>query len=82
MIADLPRPIAVVAHDAGAANMLFAWLEDIPAGDLRVALAGPADGSRAASEKPEPETKVASERASPDGARATSRILRKRQCSP
>ncbi|MBD58900.1 MAG: hypothetical protein CL808_02090 [Citromicrobium sp.] len=43
MIADLPRPIAVVAHDAGAANMLFAWLEDIPAGDLRVALAGPAE---------------------------------------
>ena len=43
MIADLPRPIAVVAHDAGAANILFAWLEDIPASDLRVALGGPAE---------------------------------------
>lgn len=43
MIGDLPRPIAVVAHDAGAANILFAWLEDIPPSDLRVALGGPAE---------------------------------------
>lgn len=39
MIQGLPRPLAVVAHDAGAANHIFAWL-----GDERPALclAGPA----------------------------------------
>jgi hypothetical protein len=42
MIADLDSPLALVAHDAGAANHMLAWLRD--AGPVRLApsLGGPA----------------------------------------
>ncbi|MCX6950811.1 MAG: hypothetical protein NTV51_01290 [Verrucomicrobia bacterium] len=40
--ADLPRELAVVAHDAGAANFILGWLEDRPDLDLRLCAAGPA----------------------------------------
>ncbi|MBL4792758.1 MAG: hypothetical protein JKY97_07365, partial [Citromicrobium sp.] len=43
MIDDLPGPVAVVAHDAGAANMMFAWIAASARNDLRVAVAGPAE---------------------------------------
>ncbi len=39
---DLPLPIAVVAHDAGAANLILAWLGDVPPADLRAVMQGPA----------------------------------------
>jgi hypothetical protein len=42
-LADLPQPIAVVAHDAGAANIILAWVARYGEGyDLRPAMAGPA----------------------------------------
>lgn len=40
-VADLPRPVAIVCHDAGAANIIFAGLQG-PTGPLRVFAAGPA----------------------------------------
>ena len=43
MIGELPGPVAVVAHDAGAANILFAWLAASGRRDLQVAVAGPAE---------------------------------------
>ena len=43
MIDDLPGPVAVVAHDAGAANMMFAWIAASARNDLQVAVAGPAE---------------------------------------
>ncbi|MCX6938747.1 MAG: hypothetical protein NTU80_12820 [Verrucomicrobia bacterium] len=42
MLMQLATPIAVVAHDAGAANHILAWLESTPAHDLRICVAGPA----------------------------------------
>lgn len=39
---DLPRPLAVVAHDAGAANIILAWLVREPLADVRAVMAGPA----------------------------------------
>ncbi len=39
MIVDLPHPLAVVAHDAGAANHIYAWLDGEQAS---VFLSGPA----------------------------------------
>lgn len=38
---DLPTPLAVVCHDAGAANLIIAWLWDY-AGQPRVCMEGPA----------------------------------------
>ncbi|ODT77414.1 MAG: hypothetical protein ABS76_26885 [Pelagibacterium sp. SCN 64-44] len=40
-IADLARPLAVVCHDAGAANIIFAGIRDAE-GDIRVLARGPA----------------------------------------
>lgn len=42
MIADCEPPVAIVAHDAGAANHIFAWLERSGDISIRPALAGPA----------------------------------------
>lgn len=43
MIHELQAPLAIVAHDAGAANHLLAWLDAAPAlPALRPCLAGPA----------------------------------------
>lgn len=39
---DLPGPVAVVAHDAGAANHILAWISTSPNCDVRAYLAGPA----------------------------------------
>ena len=39
---DLKSPLAVVAHDAGAANLISAWLKDMSAMDIRLSVAGPA----------------------------------------
>lgn len=39
---DLKSPIAVVAHDAGAANLIAAWLKDMPTAHIRICVAGPA----------------------------------------
>ncbi len=40
---DLPKPFAVVCHDAGAANIIIAWLEAMPSlEDIHVYLEGPA----------------------------------------
>lgn len=38
---DLPTPLAVVCHDAGAANLIIAWLADY-AGPPRACMEGPA----------------------------------------
>jgi len=40
-IAELARPLAVVCHDAGAANIIFAGIRDAE-GDIRVLARGPA----------------------------------------
>ena len=47
---DLPTPLALVCHDAGAANLIFAWMHahvalapDV-AGDWRLLALGPAEG--------------------------------------
>jgi hypothetical protein len=40
-MADLPGPIAVVCHDAGAANIILAWLEQVTE-EVRPFMAGPA----------------------------------------
>lgn len=42
MFSDLDAPMAVVAHDAGAANHLFAWLRANRHPDIITSLAGPA----------------------------------------
>jgi hypothetical protein len=39
---DLPAPLAVVCHDAGAANIILSWLKASPGLDVRPAMAGPA----------------------------------------
>jgi hypothetical protein len=41
-LASLPAPLALVAHDAGAANHLYAWLRMAPLPGLRLCLGGPA----------------------------------------
>ncbi|MBN1548075.1 MAG: hypothetical protein JW902_15595 [Syntrophaceae bacterium] len=41
-INELRSPVAVVAHDAGAANLIISWLRDRNDLDLRVSLGGPA----------------------------------------
>ena len=42
-IDSLPRPLAVVAHDAGAANMIAAWVAAAKVPPERVHVAGPAE---------------------------------------
>ena len=42
-IDSLPRPLAVVAHDAGAANMIAAWVASAGNTPERVHVAGPAE---------------------------------------
>lgn len=39
----LPAPLAVVCHDAGAANLILAWLAAEPRGDVRAVMQGPAE---------------------------------------
>ncbi len=39
---DLRLPLAVVAHDAGAANLILGWIRDLPATQLRLCASGPA----------------------------------------
>ena len=39
---ELPSPLAVVCHDAGAANLVLAWLEAMPAAPCRSVMRGPA----------------------------------------
>ncbi len=41
-MSDLPSPLAVVCHDAGAANLALAWLEAMPARPCRSVMRGPA----------------------------------------
>lgn len=47
-LAELPAPLAIVCHDAGAANIVFAWMRDFiarlpaAASNWRVFLGGPA----------------------------------------
>lgn len=40
---DMPRPLAVVCHDAGAANLILAWLAAEQRADVRPVMAGPAE---------------------------------------
>jgi hypothetical protein len=40
---DLPVPLAVVAHDAGAANIILAWIEERDLDSLRPVMRGPAE---------------------------------------
>lgn len=42
MIANLPGPLAVVCHDAGAANIILSWLAAEPRADVRPVMQGPA----------------------------------------
>lgn len=39
---ELRSPVAVVAHDAGAANLILGWIRDRPASDFRFCVHGPA----------------------------------------
>lgn len=39
---DLPTPLAVVCHDAGAANIILSWLAAKPQRDVRPVMEGPA----------------------------------------
>ena len=39
---DLPDPLAVVCHDAGAANLILAWLGAAPRHGMRFVMQGPA----------------------------------------
>lgn len=39
---DLPGPVAIVAHDAGAANVILGWLQPEEVMNCRAAMAGPA----------------------------------------
>ena len=41
---DLARPLAVACHDAGAANLILAWLAAEPREDVRPVMKGPAKG--------------------------------------
>jgi len=40
---DLPGPLAVVCHDAGAANLILAWLAAERRADVRPVMVGPAE---------------------------------------
>jgi hypothetical protein len=40
----LEEPVALIAHDAGAANHILAWLTATPDADVRAYMAGPAAG--------------------------------------
>jgi len=42
VIPNLPEPLAVVCHDAGATNIILAWLRTIPTISRRVFIQGPA----------------------------------------
>lgn len=42
-VIDLPGPMAVVCHDAGAANLILAWLAKELRADVRPVMAGPAE---------------------------------------
>jgi hypothetical protein len=42
VIPDLPSPVAVVCHDAGAANIIQSWIATQPTRDWRAVMAGPA----------------------------------------
>src|SRR5437870_12848252 len=42
MALDLASPIAVVCHDAGAANIILAWMQAEVGCDWRVVMQGPA----------------------------------------
>jgi hypothetical protein len=39
---DLKSPLVLVAHDAGAANLIAGWVKSMPAKDVRLSVAGPA----------------------------------------
>mgnify|MGYP001285221232 CR=1 FL=1 len=39
---DLPQPFAVICHDAGAANIILSWLDEMPQADFRAVMEGPA----------------------------------------
>jgi hypothetical protein len=39
---DLNQPLAVVAHDAGATNLILGWIRERPAAPLRLCAGGPA----------------------------------------
>lgn len=39
----LEAPVALIAHDAGAANHIIAWLENNPGSEVRAFMAGPAE---------------------------------------
>ena len=41
-IAELPAPVAVCCHDAGAANLVAAWVADAPSQVFRICVEGPA----------------------------------------
>ena len=41
-LAELPGPVALVCHDAGAANLLLAWVAAAPRPDLLPVMEGPA----------------------------------------
>lgn len=40
---ELPSPLAVVCHDAGAANIILAWLKRSPPAHIRPVMQGPAE---------------------------------------
>jgi hypothetical protein len=42
MLTELKSPLAMVCHDAGAANIVFAWLRAEPSSEVRVFARGPA----------------------------------------
>jgi hypothetical protein len=44
LLAGLERPLAIVAHDAGAANLLAAWLAETDGSGVAACLSGPACG--------------------------------------
>jgi hypothetical protein len=41
-LTDLRLPLAVVAHDAGAANLILGWIRELPPAQLRLCASGPA----------------------------------------
>ncbi len=43
IISRLRSPIAVVAHDAGAANLIIGWLSDCDDLEIKISLGGPAE---------------------------------------
>jgi len=42
LVFDLPSPLAVVCHDAGAANLILAWLDETALPGVRTVMEGPA----------------------------------------